>query len=93
MSIGGWTARTVVVYIHEYISLTNDAKDVSDIGHNDYKNVDHEEETQGDGDVACPMEGFLWEQELENGSANLERKRTQGSIYSETCNMAVECQL
>lgn len=53
-------------------SLTNDAKDVSDVGHKDDKHVDHEEETQGDGDVACPVEGFRWEQELENGSANLE---------------------
>lgn len=48
----------------------NDAKYVSDVGNKDDKQVDNEEETYSDGDVTDPVERFLWEKELKQGSTN-----------------------
>ncbi|KAK1801302.1 hypothetical protein P4O66_022985, partial [Electrophorus voltai] len=38
------------------MGLTNDTKEVSDVGHKDHKQVDEEEEAHGDEDVPSPVE-------------------------------------
>lgn len=55
---------------------TTDAEDVSNVRNENDEQVDHEEQTHGDGDVPQPMESLLWEQQLLQGSADL---RTRGS--------------
>lgn len=52
--------------------LTDEAEDVPDGGHQDDKQVDHEDEAKRDADVYGPAERFFREQDLQQGPANLQ---------------------
>lgn len=54
--------------------LTNESKDVSDVGNADDKDVYYDEEAYGDDDVASPLERLIRKQQLLHGSADLCKK-------------------
>lgn len=51
--------------------LTYDAKDVTNIGHEDDEQVHDKKQTQCNEDVTQPVEGLIGEQKLKNSPANL----------------------
>lgn len=55
----------------QFCPLTNDAENVSDVGYKDDQQVDHEEQTDCDADVADPVEGLVWEEQLQQSPADL----------------------
>lgn len=55
------------------VRLTYEAKDVSDGRHEDDEQVDQEDETKCDADVNCPAERLLWEKDLQQSPADLQR--------------------
>lgn len=60
--------------------LTNDAEDVSDGGHKDDQQIDHEDETNRDADVYQPAERLVREKDLQQGPANLWRGGNQATL-------------
>lgn len=54
--------------------LTNDAKDAQDVGSEDDQHIDEGQENNGDGNVSDPVEGFIREHHLLNGSSHLWEK-------------------
>ena len=63
-------------------TLTDEAEDVVDGGHEDDEDVDQEDETEGDGDVHGPAERFVREQDLKHGPADLQAGNTVKNKYS-----------
>lgn len=61
-------------------SCPSNAKDVSDVGDEDDQQVDSKQQTQSDGDVTEPVEGFPWEQQLQQSSTD----REQDHRYSQS---------
>lgn len=55
------------------IWLTNEAEDITNVGHEDNEKIDGKEEAHGDGDVTHPAEGLFREQKLQDGTADLEK--------------------
>lgn len=54
--------------------LTCDAENVPDVWDEDDQHVDDKQQTHGDGDVTQPVEGPLWEQQLQEGPTDLQRR-------------------
>lgn len=59
-----------------------DAKDVSNVGNKDDQQVDCKQQTQGDGDVTEPVEGFPWKQQLQEGATDREQDHRYGQSDS-----------
>ena len=53
------------------MGLTDDAEDVTNVGHKDDEQVDGEEQCDGDANVPSPVEGLIWEQQLQNRPPDL----------------------
>lgn len=53
--------------------LTCDAEDVPNVWDEDDQHVDDKQQTHRDGDVAQPVEGPLGEQQLQEGTADLQQ--------------------
>lgn len=54
---------------------TNNAKDVTDGGHQDNKKIDHDQETKGNANVSNPVERLVSEEDLKHGLADLQTVR------------------
>lgn len=52
--------------------LTNEAEDVTNVGHEDDEQIDGKQEAHGDDDVTHPAERLIGEQKLQDGTADLE---------------------
>lgn len=68
----------VHIYNFFYI-LTDDAENVTNVGHKNDEQIDNKKETQCNRDVTHPMEGLIREQKLKEGSANLKMNTTKKS--------------
>lgn len=64
-----WDQTVLFNYQH-----TDEAKDVTDGGHEDNEQVDEEDETKRNADVHHPAEGLVREQDLEQSPADLQRE-------------------
>lgn len=65
---------------------TDEAKDVSDGGHEDNEQVDEEDETKCNADVDDPAERLVREQDLQQGPADLQRDGgKEGESHWQNC--------
>lgn len=60
-------------YFLDLVQLTNNTKDTQDVRSEDDQQVDENEQRDGDSDVARPVEGFVGERHLLDGSPHLIR--------------------
>lgn len=55
--------------------LTNKPKDIPDGWHTDDKDIDQNKQDQGNGHMSWPAEGLTWEEQLLEGSADLQPRK------------------
>lgn len=70
--------------MHHQNRLTNEAENVTNVLHEDDKEVDSKKQAHGDGDVNHPVKGLIREQKLKDSTAYL-RRYTKKLFYSLTC--------
>lgn len=68
--------------------LTNEAEDVTNVGHEDDKKVDSKEQTYGDEDVTHPVKGLIRKHKLKDSTADL---REEEQANTKTHQSTIDC--